>query len=159
MNFNIKRFLLYGFIAVYVLFFVKYCVQPLVPSRLYFELDKAWGETSVDSCLYVNLPEVTSFDWDTMYYYERNFPVDSINKRHKENLGFMASTFNEGRLVFVKCGSVVYATELDVYVEETSRTLLFAADSVNWIMSREEACFKLCRLGSPFLLANIENGL
>ena len=43
MKINIKKTLLYGSIAVYVLFFLKFCVLPAIPSRLYFALDEAWG--------------------------------------------------------------------------------------------------------------------
>ena len=45
MKINIKKPLLYGSIAVYVLFFLKFCVLPAIPSRLYFALGEAWGDT------------------------------------------------------------------------------------------------------------------
>ena len=155
MKFNIKKIILYGFITVYVLFFVKFCVLPAIPSRLYFALDEAWGDTPIDSTLYINFAEITPFEWDTMYYYTPVFPRDSIYEIHKKDLGFTTSSIVEGRLVFTKQGRVVYAMEPDCYVEETSRTLYFTLDSVNWVKSREDACFVLSRVGKPFMLASL----
>ena len=88
MKFNIKKIILYGFITVYVLFFVKFCVLPAIPSRLYFALDEAWGDTPIDSTLYINFAEITPFEWDTMYYYTPVFPRDSIYEIHKKDLGY-----------------------------------------------------------------------
>ena len=59
MKINIKKPLLYGSIAVYVLLFLKFCVLPAIPSRLYFALDEAWGAPPIDSALYVNLAHNT----------------------------------------------------------------------------------------------------
>ena len=78
MKINIKKTLLYGSITVYVLFFFKFCVLPAIPSRLYFALDEAWGDTPIDSALYVNLAHITPFEWDTMYNYERLYLSDSL---------------------------------------------------------------------------------
>lgn len=67
-----------------MLFFVKFCVLPAIPSRLYFALDEAWGDTPIDSVLYINLAHITPFEWDTLYHY-RSYPpsdIDEVNEAH-----------------------------------------------------------------------------
>lgn len=149
---NIKKFFLYGFIALYVLFFIKFCAFPLVPSRLYVDLCRYWEKNAADSVLSVNLADVTSFEWDSMYYYNPLFPRDSIYKIHNKDFGFTKSRDVEGRLVFTGRGRVVYAVELGAYVEESSRTLFFTLDSLNWERSCQDANFELRRVGNPFVL-------
>lgn len=152
MKSKIKKFVLYGSIAAYVLFFVKFCVLPFFPSRLYLDLDRFWGDTPVDAVLHINLADVTSFEWDTMYHYMSDYPLDSIYKFHGKDLGFTESRISEGRLVFTKHGEVTYSVELDCYVEENSRTLFFTPDSLNWVKSCDDSYFELRRAGSPFML-------
>ena len=151
MKLNIRKILLYGSIAVYVLFFVKFCVLPAIPSRLYFALDEAWGDTPIDSTLYINFAEITPFEWDTMYYYERHYPSDSINERHNKRLGF---SYSEKcfKLVFTKQGKVVYNVEEEFVAIDEYPGYEFTLDSLNWQVSKDEAAFRVSRDKIPFYI-------
>ena len=151
MKINIKKTLLYGSITVYVLFFFKFCVLPAIPSRLYFALDEAWGDTPIDSALYVNLAHITPFEWDTMYYYERLYPSDSINEKHNKDFGF-SDAGKCFRLVFTKQNEVVYSVEQEPVAIDEYPGYEFTHHSVNWQVGKDDAVFRVTRDYLPFYI-------
>lgn len=91
----------------------------------------------------VDLGEALWFDWDTMYWFPSNIPLDEINSMVDIN-GFWQDVGD--RVVFVKEGKVVCYDEFFPYHETPMERICLDPDSVQ-VIRKEDASFLIRKAG------------
>ena len=91
----------------------------------------------------VDLGEALWFDWDTMYWFPSNIPLDEINSMVDIN-GFWQDVGD--RVVFVKGGKVVCYDEFFPYHETPMERICLDPDSVQ-VIRKEDALFLIRKAG------------
>lgn len=91
----------------------------------------------------VDLGEALWFDWDTMYWFPSNIPLDEINSMVNIN-GFWQDVGD--RVVFVKGGKVVCYDEFFPHHESPMERICLDPDSVQ-VIRKEDASFLIRKAG------------
>lgn len=95
-------------------------------------IDEIQQSRHKDSCI-IKMTNITSFDWDTMYFFGTNADLSYINKR----LGFNYPYFDDiaNRIVFVKSKKIVYHDDKFTYPEKKDLVVFSFEDGKTKFMS------------------------
>lgn len=100
----------------------------------------------------IDLGETLPFDWDTMYWFPSNIPLEEINSivninKYWQDVG--------DRIVFVKDGKIVYYKEYFPYHETPLERICFNPNSVQ-AYHKNDALFSIEKKGDKlFILTKI----
>lgn len=107
-----------------------------------------------DSVETIDFSEVMGFEWDTMYWFPMNIPLEEVNSI--VNINSFWQDIGD-RIVFVKDKRIVYYQEFFPCSEVPLKRICFDPNSIH-IISREDALFLVRRVSDKlFVLSIIQN--
>ncbi|MDO4217600.1 MAG: hypothetical protein Q4D03_05415 [Bacteroidales bacterium] len=115
-----------------------------------YNIVKTNADQGVDT---INFTDALWFDWDTMYWFPSNYPLEEINaivniNNYWQDVG--------DRIVFVKDHKIVYYNEFFPYHETPLERIDFNTDSL-MVVGSDDALFSIQKVGDKlYILSSIK---